>query len=143
MKNKSIHCTHTVCTQIVYNTNKNVYAESYKCVFGPVCADVRGSARIRTPLLQQSIAGSTAENLQQWLCCCEPVGLCWDRQTDGRTMYRFIVPDPHTMRFVPLRRWRHFSAKKTGESATETDIYEAVAELSTGPFRVTRSNPTH
>ena len=39
-------------------------------------------------------AGTIAADWQQWVCCCGPVL----GQTDGRTLYRFIDPVPHTVR---------------------------------------------
>ena len=57
-----------------------------------------------TPLLQQSIDISwppgpqpTAANLQQRVCCCEPMLGQTDGQTNGRTPHRFIDPALHTM----------------------------------------------
>ena len=38
----------------------------------------------------------TAANLQQRVCCCEPML----EQTDGRTPYHYIDPAPHSMRAV-------------------------------------------
>jgi len=32
------------------------------------------------------------------------VGPCWDRQTDGRTPYRFIEPAPRAMRAKPIKQ---------------------------------------
>ena len=51
------------------------------------------------------LAGPTVVNLQQRVCCCGPMLEQTDgrrdgwaeRRTDGRTLYRFIYPAPHTM----------------------------------------------
>ena len=39
----------------------------------------------------------TAASLQQRVCC-------YGHWTDGRTLYRFINPAPHTMRAVPIKQ---------------------------------------
>jgi len=49
----------------------------------------------RTPLLQQPIGISCPPGPQK---AASP---CWDRETDGRTPYRFIDHAPHTMPAIP------------------------------------------
>jgi len=48
-------------------------------------------------------AGPTAANLQQRVCCCQPVLDGHTKgQTDGQTSYRFITLAPHTMRVMSI-----------------------------------------
>ena len=63
----------------------------------------------RTTLLHAVIdryflpAGPTAANLQQRVCCCQPVLDGHTKgQTDGQTSYRFITLAPHTMRVMSI-----------------------------------------
>ena len=60
----------------------------------------RGTARIRIPLLQQSIDISCLSGPQQ--TDSRQTDGQTDRQTDGRTSYRFIDPAAHTMRAVAI-----------------------------------------
>jgi len=64
----------------------------------------RGTARIRTPLLQHSIDSSCPPGPQRQTHSSgfAAVGLCWDRRTNRRTPYGFIDPAPRTMRAVPV-----------------------------------------
>jgi len=65
----------------------------------------RGTARIRPPLLLQSVDVSCLPGPQQQTCSSgfAAVGPCWDRQTDGqRTPYDYIDPAPHTVLAVPV-----------------------------------------
>ena len=59
----------------------------------PCCCGA-GRAAIDRYLLP---AGPTAANLPHAAAAGE-----WDRQTDGRTPYRFIDPVPHTVRAAPI-----------------------------------------
>ena len=53
----------------------------------------RGTACIHTLLLQQSTDMSCPPGVQQWTCSkgFAAVGPCWDRETDGRTKYHYIL----------------------------------------------------
>ena len=61
----------------------------------------RGTARIRPPLLHLLLAGPTAVNLQQRMCCCWLMLRQTNGQTDGRTPYRFTDTALHSTHAVP------------------------------------------
>jgi len=62
----------------------------------------RAAADRRSPAVQQSIDISYPPRPQQQTRRTLLLQVTeWDRQTDGRTPYRFIDPAPHTMRIAP------------------------------------------
>ena len=60
-----------------------------------------GCAAVRRAAIDR-LAGPTAANLQQLVCCCGPMLGHSDGRTDGRTLDRCIDPPPHSTRTVPI-----------------------------------------
>jgi len=93
----------------------------------------------RRSLQQQSDYIFCLPGSQQQTCSSlfAAVGSCWDRQTDGRTPYRFIDPAPHTM----SQRQKYTPTVKVKVKYTDKSVHSLTCHNAAGthmPYRITQ-----